>query len=279
MATTFRLRVTNEQIDVLRARLLATRWPSYDSRDDWSLGTSSDDAKRLAQYWATQFDFDSLQQRLAALPHECAVIDDAAVHLVHVCSPRPQAVPVIITHGWPSSFLEIVPLIERMTQPERFGGRAEDACHLVIPSLPGFGFSSPARTLEGYIGAAIADLWARVMASLGYERFFASGGDIGARVTSWLGARHPQRVRGIHVSSNALRLVPGEATPTEDEQAYLAQRNQWAAEEGGYMHLQHTKPLSLAYGLSDSPAGLAAWLAEKWSSWSDGLNCSSRYLI
>jgi len=112
------------------------------------------------------------------------------------------------------------------------------------------------------------------MTSLGYERFFASGGDIGARVTSWLGARHPQRVRGIHVSSNALRLVPGEATPTEDEQAYLAQRNQWAAEEGGYMHLQHTKPLSLAYGLSDSPAGLAAWLAEKWSSWSDGLNCA-----
>lgn len=275
MATTFRLRVTNEQIDVLRARLLATRWPSYDSRDDWSLGTSSDDAKRLAQYWATQFDFDSLQQRLAALPHECAVIDDAAVHLVHVRSPRPQAVPVIITHGWPSSFLEIVPLIERMTQPERFGGRAEDACHLVIPSLPGFGFSSPARTLEGYTGAAIADLWARVMTSLGYERFFASGGDIGARVTSWLGARHPQRVRGIHVSSNALRLVlPGEATPTEDEQAYLAQRNQWAAEEGGYMHLQHTKPLSLAYGLSDSPAGLAAWLAEKWSSWGDGLNCA-----
>jgi pimeloyl-ACP methyl ester carboxylesterase len=183
---------------------------------------------------------------------------------------------VIITHGWPSSFLEIVPLIERMTQPERFGGRAEDACHLVIPSLPGFGFSSPARTLEAYTGAAIADLWARAMTSLGYERFFASGGDIGARVTSWLGVRHPQRVRGIHVSSNALRLVlPGEAIPTEDEQAYLAQRNQWAAAEGGYMHVQQTKPLSLAYGLSDSPAGLAAWLAEKWSSWSDGLNCAS----
>jgi pimeloyl-ACP methyl ester carboxylesterase len=256
MSTTFRLPVTNEQIDGLRTRLLATRWPSYDSRDDWSLGTSSDDAKRLAQYWATQFDFDSLQQRLTALPHERVVIDDAAIHLVHVRSPRPQAVPVIITHGWPSSFLEIVPLIERMTQPERFGGRAEDACHLVIPSLPGFGFSSPARSLEGYTGAAIADLWARVMSSLGYERFFASGGDIGARVTSWLGARHPQRVRGIHVSSNALRLVlPGEAIPTEDEQAYLAQRNRWATEEGGYMHLQQTKPLSLAYGLSDSPQG------------------------
>jgi len=121
MSTTFRLPVTNEQIDGLRTRLLATRWPSYDSRDDWSLGTSSDDAKRLAQYWATQFDFDSLQQRLTALPHERVVIDDAAIHLVHVRSPRPQAVPVIITHGWPSSFLEIVPLIERMTQPERFG--------------------------------------------------------------------------------------------------------------------------------------------------------------
>jgi len=135
MSTIFGLRDTDEQIDVLRARLLATRWPSYNSRDDWSLGTSSDDAKRLAQYWATQFDFDSLRQRLAALPHEYVSINDVTVHLVHVRSPHPQAVPVIITHGWPSSFLEIVPLIERMTQPERFGGRAEDACHLVIPAL------------------------------------------------------------------------------------------------------------------------------------------------
>src|SRR6516164_9513429 len=117
MTTIFGLRGTDEQIDVLRGRLLATRWPSYDSRDDWSLGTSSDDAKRLAQYWATQFDFDSLRQRLAALPHERVVIDDAAVHLVHVRSPRPQAVPVFITRGRPSSILEIVPLIERMIQP------------------------------------------------------------------------------------------------------------------------------------------------------------------
>ena len=276
MTTIFGLRGTDEQVDVLRARLLATRWPSYDSQDDWSLGASSDDTKRLARYWATQFDFDALHQRLAALPHESVVIDDATVHLVHARSPHPQAVPVVITHGWPSSFLEIVPLIERLTQPDRFGGRADDACHVVVPSLPGFGYSSAPRTLEGYTGAAIADLWARVMTSLGYERFFASGGDVGARVTSWLGVRHPQRVRGIHVSSNALRLaLPGEATPTADEQAYLARRNQWAADEGGYMHVQQTKPLSLAYGLSDSPAGLAAWLAEKWCSWSDGLSCAN----
>lgn len=276
MSTILGLPGSDEQIADLRARLLATRWPSYDSGDDGSLGTSSNDAKRLVQYWATQFDFASFRQRVAALPHEFVTIDNVTVHLVHVRSPHPQAVPVIITHGWPSSFLEVVPLIERMTQPERFGGRAEDACHLVIPSLPGFGLSSPARPLEGYTGAAIADLWARVMTSLGYERFFASGGDVGARVTSWLGVRHPQRVRGIHVSSNALRLaLPGEATPTAEEQAYLAHRNQWAVAEGGYMHVQQTKPLSLAYGLSDSPAGLAAWLAEKWCSWSDGLNCAS----
>ncbi len=276
MTAIFTLSDSSEQIADLRARLLATRWPSYDSRDDRSLGTSSADAKRLVDYWATQFNFESLSQRLALLPHEFVTIDDVTIHLVHVRSRHPQAVPVVMTHGWPSSFLEIVPLIERMTEPEKFGGRADDACHLVIPSLPGFGFSSPARTLEGYTGAAIADLWARLMASLGYERFFASGGDIGARVTSWLGARHPQRVRAIHVSSNALRLVlPGEAAPTADEQAYLAERNRWAAEEGGYMHVQQTKPLSLAYGLSDSPAGLATWLAEKWISWSDGLNCAS----
>lgn len=276
MTMIFERRDIDAEIDALRSRLLATRWPSYDSHDDRSSGTSSDDAKRLVRYWATQFDFAAMRQRLAALRHEYIVVDDVTVHLVHARSQHPEAVPVIITHGWPSTFLEIVPLIERLTQPERFGGRAEDACHLVIPSLPGFGFSSPPPSLEGYTGAAIADLWARVMSSLGYERFFASGGDVGARVTSWLGVRHPQRVRGIHVSSNALRLtLPGEATPTADEEAYLARRNQWAAEEGGYMHVQQTKPLSLAYGLSDSPAGLAAWLAEKWCSWSDGLNCAS----
>src|SRR5262249_61549108 len=118
-------------------------------------------------------------------------------------------------------FLEIVPLIERMTQPERFGGRAEDACHLVIPSLPGFGFSSPARTLEGYTGAAIADLWARAMTSLGYERFFASGGDIRPPGASWLGVRHPERVGGIHVCSDALRVaLPGGARPAAGERAY-----------------------------------------------------------
>ena len=276
MTTLFGLGDIDGQISVLRARLLATRWPSYDSGDDGSLGISSDDARRLVQYWATRFDFAALQRRLAALPHENVVIDDVTVHLVHVRSPHPHAVPVIITHGWPSSFLEIVPLIERLTQPERCGGRVEDACHLVIPSLPGFGFSSPARTLEGYTGAAIADLWARVMTALGYDRFFASGGDVGARVTSWLGVRHPQRVMGIHVSSNALRVaLPGEAAPTAEERAYLAQRHQWTAAEGGYMHVQQTKPLGLAYGLSDSPAGLVAWLAEKWCSWSDGLDCAS----
>jgi pimeloyl-ACP methyl ester carboxylesterase len=262
-----------EKIADLRARLLATRWPSYDAGGDRSLGVSSDDARRLVRYWANEFDFAAWRQRVAALPHEFLTIDDVSVHLVHVRSPHPHAVPVIITHGWPSTFLEIVPLIERLTQPERFGGRTEDACHLVIPSLPGFGFSSPPSALGGYTGAAIADLWARVMTSLGYERFFASGGDIGARVTSWLGVRHAQRVRAIHVSSNALRVaLPGEAAATLDEQAYLDARNQWAAMEGGYMHVQQTKPLSLAYGLNDSPAGLVAWLGEKWFSWSDELN-------
>jgi len=275
MSAASEAQLTGEQIDDLRTRLRATRWPSYDSGDDWSLGTGSNDARRLADYWATRFDFDALRQRLAGLPHETVTVGDARVHLLHARSPHPDAVPVIITHGWPSTYLEIVPLIGRLTEPERFGGRAEDACHLVIPSLPGFGFSPPPRSLDGYTGAAMADLWAGVMAALGYARFFASGGDIGARVTSWLGVRHPDRVKGIHVSSNALRLtLPGAGAPTADEQAYLAARSQWAAAEGGYMHIQQTKPLSLAYGLSDSPAALAAWLAEKWSAWSDRLDCA-----
>jgi len=272
MITDFRPVINGKVVVELRNRLLATRWPSYVSRPGLSLGVGSSDAQRLVDYWATQFDFEGLQQRLSTLPHERVVIDGAAVHIVHVRSPHANATPVIITHGWPSTFMEVLPLVERLTQPERFGGRIEDACHLVVPSLPGFGFSAPPATLEGYTGAAIADLWAQVMTALGYQQFFASGGDVGARVTSWLGARHPDRVRGIHLSSNALRpAVQDAAALTEDEQAYLARRSQWTATEGGYMHVQQTKPLSLAYGLSDSPAGLAAWLAEKWLTWSDGL--------
>ena len=257
----------------LRNRLLATRWPSCASRPGVSLGIGSDEAQRLVDYWATKFDFGGLQQRLTALPHELVVVNGAAVHIVHVRSPHPHATPVIITHGWPSSFVEILPLVERLTQPERFGGRVEDACHLVIPSLPGFGYSAPPAALEGCTGAAIADLWAQMMTALGYQQFFASGGDVGARVTSWLGARHPDRVRGIHLSSNALRpAVQDAAALTVEEQAYLERRSQWTAAEGGYMHVQQTKPLSLAYGLSDSPAGLATWLADKWLTWSDGLD-------
>ncbi len=137
MITAFRPVIDGKVVAELRSRLLATRWPSYVSRPGLSLGIGSDDAQRLIDYWATQFDFEGLQQRLAALPHERIVINGAAVHIVHVRSPHPHATPVIITHGWPSSFVEILPLVEHLTQPERFGGRVEDACHLVIPSLPG----------------------------------------------------------------------------------------------------------------------------------------------
>jgi len=273
MITDFRPVIDGKVVVELRNRLLATRWPSYVSRPGLSLGVGSSDAQRLVDYWATQFDFEGLQQRLGTLPHERVIIDGVAVHIVHVRSLHANATPVIITHGWPSTFMEILPLVERLTQPERFGGRIEDACHLVIPSLPGFGYSAPPATLEGYTGAAIADLWTHVMTALNYQQFFASGGDVGARVTSWLGARHPDRVRGIHLSSNALRpAVQDAAALTADEQAYLERRSQWTATEGGYMHVQQTKPLSLAYGLSDSPAGVAAWLAEKWLTWSDGLD-------
>jgi len=273
MTAGFQPVIDGKAVDELRNRLLATRWPPHVSGPGLSLGIGSDNAKRLVDYWAAQFDFGGLQRRLATLPHELVVIDGRAVHIVHVRSPHRNALPVIVTHGWPSTFMEILPLAERLTQPERFGGRIEDACHLVIPSLPGFGYSAPPATLEGYTGAAIADLWARLMTALGYQHFFASGGDVGARVTSWLGALHPHRVRGIHLSSNALGpVVQDAAALSTEEQAYLERRGQWTATEGGYMHVQQTKPLSLAYGLSDSPAGLAAWLAEKWLTWSDGLD-------
>jgi pimeloyl-ACP methyl ester carboxylesterase len=204
------------------------------------------------------------------LPHFRAELDGLGIHFVHARSRHENALPIVLTHGWPSTFVEMTRLIPRLTDPEAYGGQAEDAFHVVVPSLPGFGFSDIPRE-QGMTKTRIAALWARLMTDvLGYERFAARGGDIGAGVTAWLGFDYPDRVVGIHVS-DVLQPGIGAGSPafSKAEKGFLAEEEEWTRTEGAYDHIQATKPQTLAYGLNDSPAGLAAWILEKFRSWSD----------
>lgn len=251
----------------LHRRLAATRTISYVQPEPWTLGTGVDAVVDLIHQWR-DFDIYAWSRRLNEFEQFDVVFPGSTVRVFHFRADNENALPIVITHGWPSSVLEILPLAQRLANPRRYGGDTTDALHVVVPALPGFPLSSPAADLDEYTGARIADRWAEVMAALGYERFAASGGDIGARVAAWLGMRHPDKVTGIHVTSNALQQELPDTTLTSVEHAYVDRLAQWEHTEGAYMHIQETKPLSLAHGLADSPAGLAAWIVEKWHAWS-----------
>ncbi|ADB34690.1 Microsomal epoxide hydrolase [Kribbella flavida DSM 17836] len=264
---------SDAEVAGLVARLQAARFPARQPVDDWQAGTPVSFARELVHAWATTFDFDQYRAELRALPHFRVEIDGTWTHFLHVRSPHRDARPIVITHGWPSSFLEIVPLLEPLTKPELHGGRVEDAFHVVVPSMPGFAYSDAVANLEQLTAASIADRWRVLMARLGYQSFFASGGDIGARVTAWLAVRHPDAVRGAHVSTNALSAVrtPGvhDGALTAEEEQWLATMAKWDQVDGAYHHLQATKPLTAALAVADSPVALAAWVAEKWQAWSN----------
>jgi pimeloyl-ACP methyl ester carboxylesterase len=260
----------------LRERLSRIRWPDEQPATPWAAGTPIRYLRELLQEWSHDFDFDTFRRSLAELPQYLVEIDDVDTHVIHVRSPHDDAVPIILTHGWPSSFLELTPIISRLTQPEEHGRPAGDAFHVVIPSMPGFAYSPSLPRLELFTAASISDRWQRLMSALGYERFMASGGDIGARVTAWLAARHPHDVLGAHMSVNALDSAPEQpAEYDEAEQRWLVRMAEWSAAEGAYMHLQQTKPLTAALATSDSPVALAAWIVEKWHAWADSLDMTS----
>ena len=214
------------------------------------------------------FDVEGLLHRLDAIEQFDVALGDATVRALLFRAEVEDAMPLVVVHGWPSTVFEVIPLAERLASPSRHGGVPADAFHVVVPALPGFPLSSPAGDLDGYTGVGLANCCAGVMSALGYERFAASGGDIGARVAAWLGARHPDRVLGVHLTSNALwQELPGVELGVE-ERSYVDRLAAWEHDEGAYMHVQETKPLSLAHALADSPAGLAAWIVEKWQAWS-----------
>ena len=265
-------------LDDLRMRLRHTRWPDQVDGAGWSYGTELSYLKELCSYWENEFDWQRQVSILNSLHHYRVTIDDCLIHFVHERGNGPNPTPLIISHGWPSSFAEMLKIIPMLTDPVRFGGKVEDSFDVVVPSLPGFGYSSPRR--HGHMRAH--ELWAKLMTQvLDYPSFVAQGTDVGAGVTSLLGYFFPDCVRGIHISSVDL-LWPDPLPPaselTKNEKRYLAGFEKWEKEENGYGHIQGTKPQTLAYSLNDSPAGLAAWIVEKFRSWSDcGGNIESRF--
>lgn len=268
----FTIAVPDAVIVELRNRLSAVRWPNSIDDESWDDGASLSFMRRLADHWLNRFDWRLQERRLNRLPQFMATIDDQEVHFVHQRGVGPSPMPIVITHGWPGSFAEMEHLIPMLADPGAHGGDPADAFHVVVPSLPGYAFS-PAPTRRGISSREIALLWRELMAELGYHRFAAQGGDIGAGVSTWLARLFPETILGIH-----LNFVPGSYRPslgdyappvTAEEQAFLDHVGRWAAQEGAYATLQGTKPQTLSFSLTDSPIGLAAWMTEKFRSWSD----------
>ncbi|MEV0313246.1 epoxide hydrolase [Nonomuraea fuscirosea] len=265
----FRIDIPQADLDDLRDRLGRTRWPDELPGVGWSYGVPTSYARELAEYWRTTYDWRAQEAALNAYPQFTTEIDRQTVHFMHVRSPEPDALPLIITHGWPGSIAEFMKVIGPLTDPRAHGGDPADAFHVVAPSLPGFGFSGPTRE-TGWNLRRVARAWAELMRRLGYDRYGAQGGDTGALVSPELGRVAPGEVAGVHVNG-ALgfpSFEPGETEGlTEAERARLALYTDH--DRSGYAMIQSTRPQTLAFGLHDSPAGQLAWIAEKFKEWTD----------
>jgi len=267
--TPFRIDIPEADLEDLRQRLRLTRWPEPETVDDWSQGVPLAYLRELCGYWLEGYDWRACEQSLNRFPQFVTEIDGLEFHLLHVRSPEADALPLVMTHGWPGSVVEFRKVIGPLTDPVRHGGEAADAFHLVCPSLPGYGFSGkPART--GWGVARIADAWHVLMTRLGYDRYGAQGGDWGSGVTTALGIRHPDHLAGIHLNMVTVRPGPGGTDDlTEREKAAVASFQHYWDVDSGYSKEQSTRPQTVGYGLVDSPAGLCAWILEKFWSWTD----------
>ncbi|WP_433236284.1 epoxide hydrolase family protein [Actinomadura nitritigenes] len=266
----FRIEVPQADLDDLRRRLAGTRWPDELPGVGWSRGVPLGYLKELARYWRDEFDWRAAEADLNHHPQFIAEIDGATVHFLHVRSPEPGALPLVLTHGWPGSVAEFIDIIGPLTDPRAHGGDPQDAFHLVIPSIPGFGFSRPLRT-PGWNARRVAGAWAELMRRLGYREFAAHGGDAGAVISMELGRAAPGRVLGVHVTM-LLTFPSGEPGELDGLDAAdherLARLAWFDAELSGYIKLQSTRPQTLAYALTDSPAGQLAWIVERFREWS-----------
>ena len=265
----FRIEVPEADLVDLRERLRRTRWPEAETVDDWSQGVPLAYLQDLCRHWAEAYDWRTSEARLNRLDHYRTTVDGLPIHFVHVRSPHPDALPLVITHGWPGSIIEFEAVVGPLTDPTAYGGAAQEAFHLVLPSLPGFGLSGR-PTAPGWGIARIADAWAELMARLEYPRFGASGGDWGSSVSTCLGQQHPDRVVGLHLTPPLAAPDPATlADLTPAEHASLEALRHADRSEDGYSAEQSTKPQTIGYSLVDSPAGLAAWIVEKFRTWSD----------
>ncbi|MGC1214843.1 MAG: epoxide hydrolase family protein [Micromonospora sp.] len=266
----FRIQIPQADLDDLRRRLDTVRWPSELPGVGWDRGVPLDYLKDLVEYWRTSYDWRAAEARLNSFPQFTTTIDGTRVHFLHVRSPEPDALPLLVTHGWPSSVAEFIDVIEPLTNPRAHGGDPANAFHLVIPSLPGFGFSGPTPE-PGWTMPRIAAALAQLMGRLGYDRYATQGGDIGAWINLVLSGMDHQHVVASHV--NFLITAPTDPSDVagldESDLGRLGLLNRFAVELSGYMKLQSTRPQTLAYALTDSPVGQLAWIVEKFKEWTD----------
>ena len=268
----FKVHIPESTLEDLRERLARTRWPDEIPDSGWDYGSNLAYIKELVEYWGSGFDWRASERAINDFAHFRVYVDVLGIHFIHERGKGPAPLPLIITHGWPSTFTEMLKIIPLLTDPAGHGGDPADSFDVIAPSLPGYGFSD-LTTQRGVNVFRIADLWVKLMTEgLGYGRFGAHGGDWGASITARLGYSHPDHVIGIHVTSVTIAspyMGAGARELSDAERAHLEQRDRWRHLEGGYSHIQGTKPQTLSYGLNDSPAGLAAWIVEKFRTWSD----------
>jgi pimeloyl-ACP methyl ester carboxylesterase len=265
----FELAIPQADIDDLHRRLDHTRWPDRETVDDWSQGSPLERVRALCDHWRRGYDWRACEARLNGLGQHKTQIDGLGIHFLHVRSPHPGAMPVIITHGWPGSVIEFMKVIGPLTDPAAHGGKAEDAFHIVAPSLPGYGFSDK-PSASGWGVPRIAGAWIALMARLGYDRWVAQGGDWGSAVTTAIGMIRPPACAAIHVNMPLVYPGPDDmADLTPMEQSAVAGLKYYQDKDSGYSKEQATRPQSVGYGLVDSPAGQAAWIYEKMWAWTD----------
>jgi pimeloyl-ACP methyl ester carboxylesterase len=265
----FQIQIPESELEDLRRRLAATRWPDAEPVSDWSQGIPLAYLQEVVAYWGEKYDWRAREAHLNSFDQFKTDVDGLGIHFVHVRSPEANALPLVMTHGWPGSIVEFHKVIGPLTDPVAHGGRAEDAFHVVCPSLPGYGFSDKPTTTGWGVGK-IADTWGALMRKLGYERYVAQGGDWGAMVTTCIGALDPEHCLGIHLNMPIAPPTPESMENlTEFEQAALAGIQHYTDKDSGYSKQQSTRPQTIGYGLVDSPAGQAGWILEKFWSWTD----------
>jgi pimeloyl-ACP methyl ester carboxylesterase len=267
--TPYRIEIPESTLDDLRQRLANTRWPDRETPDDWTQGIPLAYMQEVVRYWASEYDWRRCEARVNQFDLFKTTLDGLGIHFLHVRSPQEDALPLVMTHGWPGSIIEFLKVIEPLADPAAHGGDAEDAFHVICPSLPGYGFSDkPAET--GWSTGRIARAWAELMKRLGYDRYVAQGGDWGALVTTEIALADPEHCAGIHLNMPIVAPDPETMSDlTSEEQSALESLQYYQDWDSGYSKEQSTRPQTVGYGLVDSPSGQAAWILEKFWAWTD----------